>query len=271
MPQSSRRSGTSFLGYGPAGRRPCLQPRSCQPDTCGWQMLGLPGCRRRPSACGRGFFCRTMTGGGTFRGLAPGAEAERAPSETAGAIGGAAAAWTEKHEAEARHQRLERQERACAATEERTAAEGAASAEARAAFRTAERGRAAGRAVQARRKQRAHAIPAAKPIHGACVFVAGTARRELDHPRVRGHASAARTVFEKSTSDMRHPSSWSRIQRRQEIATGWSRPCLAGRSARRATLPQGPAPCCCCSARCDCHGSCLFLLAARPSTGLCST
>ena len=170
------------------------------------------------------------------------AEAERAPSETAGAIGGAAAAWTEKHEAEARHQRLERQERACAATEERTAAEGAASAEARAAFRTAERGRAAGLAVQARRKQRVHAIPAAKPIHGACV-VADTARRELDHPRVRGHASAARTVFEKSTSDMRHPSSWSRIQRRQEIATGWSRPCLAGRSARRATLPQGPAPC----------------------------
>ena len=110
------------------------------------------------------------------------AEAERAPSETAGAIGGAAAAWTEKHEAEARHQRLERQERACAATEERTAAEGAASAEARAAFRTAERGRAAGLAVQARRKQRVHAIPAAKPIHGACVFVAGTARRELDHP-----------------------------------------------------------------------------------------
>ena len=90
-------------------------------------------------------------------------------------------------------------------------------------------------------------------------------------PRVRGHASAARTVFEKSTSDMRHPSSWSRIQRRQEIATGWSRPCLAGRSARRATLPQGPAPCCCCSARCDCHGSWLFLLVARPSTGLCST
>ena len=110
------------------------------------------------------------------------AEAERAPSETAGAIGGAAAAWTEKHEAEARHQQLERQERACAATEERTAAEGAASAEARAAFRTAERGRAAGRAVQARRKQRVHAIPAAKPIHGACVFVADTARRELDHP-----------------------------------------------------------------------------------------
>ena len=72
MPQSSRRSGTSFLGYGPAGRRPCLQPRSCQPDTFGWQISGLPGCRSRPSACGRGFFCRTMTGGGTFCGLAPG-------------------------------------------------------------------------------------------------------------------------------------------------------------------------------------------------------
>ena len=171
MPQSSRRSGTSFLGYGPAGIRPCLQPRSCQPDTFGWHIFGAS--RAQEPSLGvrarlllqnhdwRRHVLRTGAGWLAQRRRKVVAEAERAPSETAGAIGGAAAAWTEKHEAEARHQRLERQERACAATEERTAAEGAASAEARAAFRTAERGRAAGLAVQARRK-------AARARHSGC-------------------------------------------------------------------------------------------------------
>ena len=96
--------------------------------------------------------------------------------------------WTEKHDQEVRHQRAERVERACAAVEEGVAQEGVAlgnpraSADARKAFREAERKRAMEAEAVARRKAAACAVPAPRQVQGEVVFLAASARRALDTP-----------------------------------------------------------------------------------------
>ena len=92
------------------------------------------------------------------------------------------AAWTEKHEAEAQHQKKERLKRACAETEEGTAKGSAVSAKELEDFREAERKAASELANKRRRHLAILAEPKRMDIDGKRVFVDGSALEELDKP-----------------------------------------------------------------------------------------